>query len=193
MASNRTAHRALIVLAAAGLLGACGGDRAREPDGAVASDTGMSGMEGHDMSDMGAMTMPVDADMMRRHAAEMDSMANALRSHVAEMRQLPQAQWHARMDRHAPLVARMLGMMERQIREMDMGMNMDAGHMGAMMGMTGAEYQAMQSELAALRTEVGQLQTAAPADVRTQMPTHLDRLERVIDILAQTAQHMESA
>jgi hypothetical protein len=117
-------------------------------------------------------------------------MTVALRAHVTDMRQLPQEQWHARMDTHAPLVARMLGMMDRHMREMDMGMDMDAAHMGDMMGMSAEDHEAMMSDMAALRTEVAQLQTAGPDEVRAQMPAHLDRLERMIEMMESSADHM---
>lgn len=184
MISNTTVVRSVMILATAGLLGACGGSGA---EGDPESDNDMSGMEGHDM---GGMDMSMDSATMQRHAAEMDSMTAALRAHVTEMRQLPQEQWHARMDAHAPLVARMLGMMERHMREMDMGMNMDAGHMGEMMGMTGEEHEAMMRDMTALRTEIAQLQTAAPDEVRAQMPAHLERLERMIEMMESSAEHM---
>ena len=191
MLSRNRAFRTVMVFTAAGLLGACGGSGSGEADSDVAADTGMSGMEGHDMSAMGGMDM--DPATMQRHAAEMDSMTAELRTHVAEMRQLPQDQWHARMDRHAPLVARMLGTMERQMREMDMGMGTDADHMGEMMGMTGEEHEAMLREMTALRAEVGQLQTASPEQVRAMMPTHLERLERMIEMMETSAEHMAGA
>jgi hypothetical protein len=41
-----------------------------------------------------------------------------------------------------------------------------------------------------LRTEVGQLQTATPEQVRAQMPAHLERLERMIEIMEASAAHM---
>ncbi len=87
----------------------------------------------------------------------------------------------------------MLGMMERQMREMDMGMGMDAAHMGEMMGIRGAEHETMLQEMTALRTESGQLQTATPEVVRAQMPAHLERLERMIEIMETSADHMGGA
>lgn len=193
MISNSTAARSALILATAGILGACGGSGSGEADVDVASDTGMSGMEGHDMSTMDGMDMSMDPAAMQRHAVEMDSMATELRAHIAQMRQLPPAQWHARMNEHAPLVAQMLGMMERQMREMDMGMGMDAAHMGEMMGMSGAEHETMLQEMTALRTEAGQLQTATPEEVSAQMPAHLERLERMIEIMETSADHMGGA
>lgn len=193
MAMNNTAFRSVMILATVGLLGACGGSGAGEADDNVVPDTGMGAMEGHDMSAMGGTTMAMDPAAMQRHAVEMDSMATELRAHVAELRQLPPDQWHARMDQHAPLVARMLGMMERQMREMDMGMGMDAAHMGEMMGMSGAEHETMLQEMTALRTEVGQLQTATPEEVRAQMPAHLERLERMVEVMEASAEHMGGA
>ena len=79
------------------------------------------------------------------------------------------------------------------MREMDMGMGMDADHMGEMMGMTGEEHETMLREMTTLRTEAGQLQTATPEDVRALMPAHLERLERMIEIMDASAQHMAGA
>jgi hypothetical protein len=187
MASGRTMLRSFAALITVAILAACGANDAADRTDETATDPGMDAMAGHDMG-----TMPMDSAMMQRHAAEMDSMAVELRAHVAGMRQLAPGEWHARMNRHAPLVARMLGMMERQMSEMDMGMNMDAAHMGAMMGMSADEHGTMLQGLDALRAEVEHLQTATRADVQAQMPAHLDRLERMVEVLEQSADHMGS-
>lgn len=187
MASSRTVLRSFAVLTTLAILAACGANDAADRADQAATDPDMDAMTGQDMG-----TMPVDSAMMQRHAAEMDSIVVELRAHVAGMRQLAPGEWHARMERHAPLVARLLGMMERQMSEMDMGMNMDAAHMGAMMGMSADEHGAMLQGLAALRADVEQLQTATRADVQAQMPPHLDRLERMVEVLEQSADHMGS-
>lgn len=132
--------------------------------------------------------MHMDAGMMRRHAEEMDQMTTEMRPHLAQMRQLQPAEWHARMGEHAGRVSRMLTLMERQMREMRMGM--DAEHMGQMMGMSGEEHRQMMSDMQALRAEVEQLQTASGAEVRQRMPAHLDRLERMVQMMEQSAAHM---
>jgi hypothetical protein len=180
---------ALLLSVAAGAAG-CGG--ADEPDARTAASDTAGAMQGHDMSAMdgGMGGMAMDTAMMRRHAAEMDSLVNSMREHVEEMRQISPDQWHARMAEHAPLVADMVGMMDRQTREMDMGMNMSDESMGEMMGVSGEEYRAMMSETEALRTEIGQLQTAPPADVVERMPAHLDRIERMLEHMAASAAHM---
>ena len=178
---------ALLLSIAAGAAG-CGSPD--EPDAGVAASDTAGAMQGHDMSAMGGMgDMAMDAAMMR-HAAEMDSLVNSMREHVEQMRQLSSDQWHARMTEHAPMVADMVGMMDRQTREMDMGMNMSDESMGEMMGVSGEEYRAMMSEMEALRMEIGQLQTAPPAEVVTRMPAHLDRIERMLEHMAASATHM---
>lgn len=183
MSRKRTAAALMLmaVVAAAG----CGGADAPDEQAAV-DDT--NAMPGHDMSAMGGMAM--DAAMMQRHAAEMDSLVNSMRAHVAEMRQAPPSEWHARMTEHAPMVAEMLSVIDRQMREMDMGMNMSDEHMGEMMGMSGEDHRAMIAEVEALRAEVGQLQTAGQADVAARMPAHLDRIEGLLERMAASADHM---
>jgi hypothetical protein len=152
-------------------------------------------MEGHDMGgmqdpDMGGMTM--DPALMNRHAAEMDSVVRDVRQHVEEMRGLPPAEWHDRMDEHAPVVAHMVGVVERQTREMDMGMNMGDEEMGAMMGMSGEEHRTMMDDVRALRNEIGEMQTASEAGVAERMPAHLDRIERTLMMMDRSATHMRT-
>lgn len=175
----------LAVMAVAMLAGAC----AREQEPAPATDDAMQDMPGmHDMAGM-----PVDTAMMRRHAAEAQALAGRLRTHVREMRALPREQWHERMGEHAGSVSAMMTLMTRQMREMDMGMGMDDEHMGRMMGMTGAEHRRMLDEMQALRSEAEELQTASAALVRERMPAHLDRVERMIEMLERSAAHMAGA
>lgn len=88
------------------------------------------------------------------------------------------------------MVAEMLSVIDRQMREMDMGMNMSDEHMGEMMGMSGEDHRTMMSEVEALRAEVGQLQTAGQADVAARMPAHLDRIEGLLERMAASADHM---
>jgi hypothetical protein len=179
---------ALLLSVAAGVAG-CGG---AEPDAQAAASDTADAMQGHDMSAMGGgmAGMAIDTAMMRRHGAEMDSLVNDMREHVREMRQISPDQWHVRMAEHAPLVAAMVGMMDRQTREMDMGMNMSDESMGSMMGLSGDEYRAMMSEVDALRTEIGQLQTAQRTGVASRMPDHLDRIDGLLERMAASAAHM---
>jgi hypothetical protein len=97
------------------------------------------------------------------------------------MRQLPPEQQHAQMGDHAARVSRMLGMMQRQDREMDMGM-----------GMSGEEHRRMMNEMQAVRAEAEALQTAPVGEVRARMPAHLDRLEALTRMVQRSAEHMGS-
>ena len=143
------------------------------------------------MQGMGGMQM--EAGMMQRHAQEADSMASQIRQHIQQMRQLSPEQQHERMGEHVAEVSQMLSLMNRQMREMDMGMGMSDEQMGQMMGMSGEEHRQMMQQMQTIRTDVEQLQTAGPADVRNRMPEHLDRLERAVQMVEQSAQHMRSA
>jgi hypothetical protein len=165
-------------------LGACTGTTDTEDMHAAAAATGTAGMSGHDMG-----SMQMDSALMRRHAEEMDSTVTAMRAHAQSMRATGAGEWYARMGEHTSRVAGMLSMMERHMREMDMGMGMHDDHMGAMMGMSGDDHARMMEEVAALRREVEQLQTAAAAAVTAAMPAHLDRLERLLDLMAQSGGH----
>lgn len=183
MSRKRTA--AALMLMAVVIAAGCGGADAPDEQAAV-GDT--NAMQGHDMSAMGGMAM--DTAVMRRHATEMDSLVNSMRAHIAAMRQVPANEWHTRMPEHAPMVAEMLSVIDRQMREMDMGMNMSDEHMGEMMGMSGEDHRTMMSEVEALRAEVGRLQTAGQADVAARMPAHLDRIEGLLERMAASADHM---
>jgi len=190
-ASARTSGLFLVPAVLALTLSACAPDQPAPGDEMPAMGTDTMGGAGMP----GAMpgTMPgiqLDDATMRRNAAEMDSMVVEMRQHVQEMRAETPGEWHARMDQHAPRVSSMLGMMERQVREMDMGMNMSDGHMGQMMGISQEEYRQMMEEMRILRGEVEELQTAPEATVRERMPAHLDRLERVNTMMERSAAHM---
>jgi hypothetical protein len=143
---------------------------------------GMHGMEG----------MHMDPGMMQRHAQEADTMASRMRQHVQQMRQLSPEQQHERMGEHVTHVSQMLGLMNRQMREMDMGMGMSDEQMGQMMGMSGEEHRRMMGQMQAIRTDVEQLQTASLPDVRQRMPAHLDRLDQMVRTMEQSAEHMRS-
>lgn len=184
----------LSTLALIGFLGlgtaACAGDDDR-PGPDDQADMPMEGMDGmHDMDGMsGSESMGA---MMRRHAVEADSMVDAMRSHVEEMSQQAPAQWHARMGEHVGMVSRMLTLMSTQMDEMDMGMDMSDERMGEMMGMSGAEHREMMNEMRALRTDLEQLQVASREEVAGRMPDHLERLDRVLEMMDDAADHMES-
>jgi hypothetical protein len=163
----------LVGLAVAGL-GACAGDEETPP-----------------MGDMPMSGMPESSDMWR-HAHEADSMAAAVREHVGQMRELSPEQWHARIGEHVGQVSQMLNLMDRQRREMDMGMGMSDEQMGRMMGMTGEEHRRLREELQGLRTAAEELQTASRQLVRQRMPDHLSRLEGMAETMERSAAHMRS-
>lgn len=191
----------LSTLALIGFLGlgtaACAGDDDRPGSDDQAdmpmgeSMDGMGGMDGmHDMDGMsGSEGMGA---MMRRHAVDADSMVDAMRPHVEEMSQQAPAQWHARMGEHVGMVSRMLTLMSSQMDEMDMGMDLSDERMGEMMGMSGAEHREMLNEMRALRTDLEQLQVASREEVAARMPDHLERLDRVLEMMDDAADHMES-
>lgn len=185
-------NRTRWTLALIGLIGlgamACGGGEdapAGDAHGDMPMGQPMEGMEGmHGAEDMSAM--------MTRHAQEADSMATVVRQHAQELRQLPADEWHERMGEHVTRVSQMLNLMNRQMREMDMGMGMSDDQMGEMMGRTGEEHRGMMEEMRALRTDLEQLQTASRDEVRDRMPDHLERLERMVDMLEASARHMRT-
>lgn len=169
---------------------ACGGgaDSTMEADTAVADTGPPHGAGGHDMS-----AMQVDTALMRRHADQADSMAAETLQDVERLRRMAPGEWYARIDRHVPRVAAMLTMLDRHMREMDMGMGMADDEMGAMMGMSGAEHRAMLELMEALRDDAGKLQTAPAQEVAATMPAHLERLERLLAMLERGAAHMRGA
>lgn len=172
-------------------LGGCAGDEETPPmgdmRGEMPMEEPMDGMHGTGgMNGMEAMTG------MQRHAEEADSMASVMRDRIRQMRGLSPEQWHDRMGEHVRQVSHMLSLVNRQMREMDMGMGMSDQQMGQMMGMTGEEHRRMMEDMQALRSGLEQLQTASRDDVREHMPDHLDRLERMVEMLEQSAGHMRS-
>lgn len=179
---------AILMVVVAGLLGAgmsaCARDGETPPAGDMPADMPMGeGMEG--MPDMGMTDM-------RRHAEEADSMAAAMRERVIEMRNLTAGQWHERMGEHVGQMSPMLNLMNRQMREMDMGMGMSDEQMGQMMGMSGEEHRRMMDEMQALRSDLERLQTASRDEVQQRMSEHLDRMERMAEMMEQSATHMRS-
>jgi hypothetical protein len=188
--TNPTARTALMVLLASALAACGGASDEPSPSQDDATATGMTGMEGMPARDMGAVQM--DPATMQRHAQEMDSMVAEMRQHVQTMRQLEPDEWHARMGEHVPRVGGMLGMIDRQMREMDSGMGMGAEQMGRMMGMTAEEHRRMLDEMQTLRTEAEQIQTAPAAELRERMPAHLDRLDQMMATMEQSAAHLRT-
>jgi hypothetical protein len=164
-------------LAFAVTLAACGGGG--EPHAMEDRHQGMEGMQ-------------MDHGAMQRHAEELDRTTAQVRQHVGQMRQLPPEQQQERMGEHARQVSQMLGLVNRQMREMDHGMGMDDDHMGEMMGMTGEEHRRMMDEMGTLRAEAEQLQVAPLAEVRQRMPAHLDRLEQFTAMMERSAEHMRA-
>jgi hypothetical protein len=173
------------VLAASGFaiaLSACDG----RDDAAPRADMGGTmRMEGE-----GMQGMPMDPAMMQRHARELDEVAPQLQRHVQELRQLTPERQHERMGEHVAEVSRMLSLMSRQMREMDMGMGMSDEQMGRMMGMSGEQHRQMMERMQAIRAEVEQLQTASVPEVRERMPAHLERMEEMLNMMEQSADHM---
>lgn len=188
--TGKTGMNWMIVVAgvlAAGISG-CAGDEDAPPMGDVHGDMPM----GEPMQGMQGMEGMEGMRGMQRHAEEADSMASVMREHIRQTRGRPAEQWYDRMDEHVRQVSQMLSLVNRQMREMDMGMGMSDEQMGEMMGMTGEEHRRMMDEMQAVRSELEQLQTASRDEVRERMPDHLDRLERMVDMLEQSAGHMRS-
>jgi hypothetical protein len=182
--------RIVAVMGITGATAACSGDTdsmmEHMTEGSAATMShgpGTPGMEG----------MEMDSLVMRQHALEADSIVRDMRQHVQTLRQMPAAEWHAAMATHVPRVAGMLSMMDRHMREMDMGMGMGHEHMGDMMGMSAAEHGSMIDDMSALRSDAERLQTASAAEVMSSTPAHLDRLERMLDAMERSAAHMRNA
>lgn len=195
---NRSTLSTLALIGCLGLgTAACAGDDDRPGSDDQAdmpmgeSMNGMGGMDSmHDMDGMsGSEGMGA---MMRRHAVEIDSMVDVMRPHVEELSQQAPAQWHARMGEHVGRVSRMLTLVSRQMDEMGMGMDMSDQRLGQMMGMNGAEHREMMNEMRALRTDLEQLQVASREEVAARMPDHLERLDRVLQMMEDAADHMDS-
>lgn len=163
------------------MLAACGG----QDDG-----HSMDEMEG--MPGMGGMQGMQGMDDMHRHAQELDEMMPRMRDHIQQMRTISPEQQHERMGEHVGQLSQMLTLMNRQMREMDMGMGMSDAQMGEMMGMSGEEHRRMVEEMQTIRTELEGLQTASPGEVRERMPAHLQRLEGMVRMMEGSAEHMRS-
>lgn len=168
------------VLALLLALGGCG-----EPEDAPMDDMPMG--EGMEMEMEGR---GMDRELMQRHADEAEAMAAELRSQVARFRGLSPQEQYDRVSEHTAVVARMVGLVERQMAEMSMGMPMDDEEMGAMMGMSAQEHRGMRGEVAAVRSEAEELQTASAGELGARMGPHLDRLEAMAGTLVQVARAM---
>jgi hypothetical protein len=166
---------------------ACGETAAPPADEGAGTVAAAPGDTGHAH---GMPGMQMDHSAMQRHAHEADSAVAAMRGHVQQMRQLSAEQQHARVGEHVSHVSRMLSLMDRHMREMDHGMGMDDAQMGEMMGMTADEHRQMMEQMRTLRSEAERLQTASQAEIRQQMPGHLDRIESMLRMMEQSADHM---
>jgi hypothetical protein len=174
----------LPILATAALVAgtvACAGGPAADPMDSAGGASVTPG-DGHDMTGM-----QMDTAAMRRHTQAMDSAVSSLRDHVTAVRQLPAARWHEQMPEHTARVAGFLSLIDAHMREMSSTMGQ---HMGAMMGMSGEEHATMLADVQALRAELDSLQTASAAAVEQQLPSHLERLERLLDHMAHEDGHM---
>jgi hypothetical protein len=191
MRQNTGVLRIALAMILCGGIAACG-DRSDEfqPVEDTAPTATMPGMEGMPGAGPGAMGM--DPAMMERYSQGMDSTAAEMRRHVQEMRAAPPEQWHARMQERAPQATEMLGMMDRHMRGTAMGMGMTQEQMAARMGMSAEERSQMLDEIQALREEAERFRTAPEAEVRQQMPAHLDRMERMIQRMEQAAAQMRT-
>jgi hypothetical protein len=169
------------------VLTACGTGDAPAGDDRAARDSPAANGAAHDM---GGMRM--DDAMMQRHADELEAVTLQVREHVREMRRRTPAEWHARMGEHTRHISEFLNLVNRQMREMDMGMGMDDEQMGGMMGMSGEEHRRMMEEMQALRTEAEVLRTATEAELRDRIPAHLARLEGFVERMELSAAHMRA-
>lgn len=178
--SNRIITRRLIP---AGLLvlgsAACGGTESAP----APADRATEGMP----PDRGPAAMQVDSAMLRRHMQEEDALMVRMRADLEQMRRLPSEQWPAHMPEHLAVMDSMFAMMQMQPR-----MSVDGGmphhRMGAEMHqrMMGGEMHArMMGEMQALRADADALRSASPAEMQQRMPAHLDRYERMLQMMEQ--------
>lgn len=132
----------------------------------------------HTMHEMGGMQM--DTAMMRRHMQEADSMVARMRREVHRMHQLAPERWHAQMPEYSATFDSMFAMMQRHKREMEHAM--EHQHMRERMG--GQMHQQMvrmMSEMTELHSEVRQLRSASPSELRERMPAHLEHMDRTLN------------
>jgi hypothetical protein len=132
----------------------------------------------------------VDPAHRERLAAELEAAAAATKAHVYEMRGLLPSEWRAEMEDHVHQVRGLLDLVDRQMREMDVGM--DDARVGDLMGMTADEHRRTMDDMQALRTEAEALRAASEADLRDRMPVHLSRLARFVQQMEQAAAHLRA-
>ncbi len=158
---------------------ACGNDR---DDDRTSQDTQGARIE------QGVMIY--DDAMKQRHADEADAIATEAQAHIAAMRTAGAAQWPKRTGQHADMVVRITSIVDRQMRERDMGMNMADERNGEAMGISGAEYRRIREQLRALRAEAKVFRNTGKADVRQLMGPHLEQLEGFVAMTAKSAAYM---
>jgi len=137
------------------------------------------------------MERTTDADrdvMMLRHADEMEAAVERMETQIGSMREAGADRWYELTVTHVREVSGFLSLMRRQMREMEMGM--DAEHMGEMMGMTGAEHREMTTHMEEVGRDLERLQVGSQEEVRTLMPEHLDRLDRLVEMTGRSAEQM---
>jgi len=132
---------------------------------------GTQGM--HEMHGPGTQ---MDSAMMRRHMQEADSMMARVRTDMERMRRLSPEQWPAAVPEHLAVMDSMFAMMQRHMSEGGGAMQQHQ-HRGAEM------HGRMMGEMQAVRAEAVALRSASPAEVRERMPAHLDRLERMLQMM----------
>lgn len=146
---------------------------------------------------------PTGADQrtMQRFSAELEQEVARMRPHVAAMRQQPGAQWQHAVAEHAHTVKHMLDRMDEIMEEMQrmgsgmmagMGMPMQDARMGELMGMSAEEHRDMLRLMEELRKDVEKLPSGSASDVAEWMPPHLERLEAMLQMMEESAEHMRS-
>jgi hemerythrin len=135
------------------------------------------------MQGMPGAAMPMDSAMLRRHMLEEDTMMARMRADVVQMRRLSPDQWPAHMPAHLAVMDAMFAMMQRHMSEE--GAAMQQHHMGRGMGMHREMHQRMMGEMQALHSDAEFLRHASPAEMRQRMPAHLDRLDRMLQMMQQ--------
>ena len=146
-------------------------------------------------------TMGADQRTMQRFAAEMEQEVARMRPHIIAMRQQSAAQWQHAAAEHARMVNEMLNRMDHIMGEMQrmgsgmmggMGMHMQDARMGELMGMSAEEHRDMLRLMEELRKDAEKLPSASASEVAERMPPHLDRLEAMLQMMEESAEHMRS-
>jgi hypothetical protein len=182
MNKKSTIVPSLAILLVGTVLAGCGRDTEAPPQRESMPPAGEMGMGG----------MHEDTAMMHRHGQEMDEMAATMRQHMQSMQEMQPEHMHERMDEHASTIDRMNTMMDRQMQERQMGRGMDHDAMGRMMGISAEEHQQMVDEMRTLHSEAEQLRAASPDEVRQRMPGHMDRMQRMLQMMERSATHMQN-